>query len=55
MVSLFLFRGELFADIFDDGEKEDDGATKLTKKSPIRFPKNKGIAGHVAETGEVNE
>lgn len=43
---------ELYADIFDEGKKE-DGAPVLTKKSQIRFPQNVGIAGYVAKTADI--
>ena len=46
-------RHELFADYFDEGVKTEAGAPLFTKKSQIRFPQDRGIAGYVAKTGEV--
>ncbi|XP_067674184.1 cAMP and cAMP-inhibited cGMP 3',5'-cyclic phosphodiesterase 10A-like [Haliotis asinina] len=44
---------ELFADYFDEGVTDEDGKPVFTKKCQIRFPSDKGIAGHVAKTGEA--
>lgn len=55
--SLFLVddeSNELFADIFDEGKKDETGKTLLTKKSKIRFDKHKGIAGFVLQKGSVS-
>ena len=46
-------RHELFADYFDEGRKSETGIPLFTKKSQIRFPQEKGIAGYVATSGEV--
>ncbi|XP_072178448.1 cAMP and cAMP-inhibited cGMP 3',5'-cyclic phosphodiesterase 10A-like [Diadema setosum] len=43
---------ELYADLFDEGQDK-EGKPVFAKKSQIRFPIDKGIAGHVAKTGEV--
>ncbi|XP_071801012.1 cAMP and cAMP-inhibited cGMP 3',5'-cyclic phosphodiesterase 10A-like [Asterias amurensis] len=43
---------ELYADLFDEG-KVVSGQPVFTKKKQIRFSIEKGIAGHVARTGEV--
>ncbi|XP_038079334.1 cAMP and cAMP-inhibited cGMP 3',5'-cyclic phosphodiesterase 10A-like [Patiria miniata] len=43
---------ELYADLFDEG-KVINGQPIFTKKQQIRFSIEKGIAGHVARTGEV--
>ncbi|KAJ8297983.1 hypothetical protein KUTeg_024514 [Tegillarca granosa] len=54
--SLFLVddeNNELFADIFDEGKKDENGRPLLSKKSKIRFDKNKGIAGFVLRKGSV--
>ncbi|KAL4229999.1 hypothetical protein ACF0H5_010387 [Mactra antiquata] len=54
--SLFLVdndRNELFSDYFDDGQRTDDGKPVFTKKSQIRFPLAKGIAGYVAKTQQI--
>lgn len=48
-----MFRKELFADYFDEGTVNDEGEPVYSKGAQIRFPRNKGIAGFVAETGEV--
>ncbi|XP_071820028.1 cAMP and cAMP-inhibited cGMP 3',5'-cyclic phosphodiesterase 10A-like isoform X1 [Apostichopus japonicus] len=53
--TLFLLDGqteELYADLFDEGLTK-DGRPIYSKKKQIRFPIEKGIAGHVARTGEV--
>ncbi|XP_064628518.1 cAMP and cAMP-inhibited cGMP 3',5'-cyclic phosphodiesterase 10A-like isoform X2 [Lineus longissimus] len=47
-----LERNELYADLFDEGV-EDDASQSILKKQPIRFSIDKGIAGHVAKTGEI--
>jgi cAMP and cAMP-inhibited cGMP 3',5'-cyclic phosphodiesterase 10 len=47
-----LERNELYADLFDEGN-EDDDLQPVLKKHPIRFSIEKGIAGHVAKTGEI--
>ncbi|XP_053400578.1 cAMP and cAMP-inhibited cGMP 3',5'-cyclic phosphodiesterase 10A-like [Mercenaria mercenaria] len=46
-------REELYADMFDEGKQADDGTPVVSKKSQIRFPRDRGIAGHVAKTGEI--
>jgi len=46
-------RNELFADYFDQGEKDEIGRPVYAKTTQIRFPKDKGIAGFVAQTGQV--
>ncbi|XP_033761202.1 cAMP and cAMP-inhibited cGMP 3',5'-cyclic phosphodiesterase 10A-like [Pecten maximus] len=54
--SLFLVdneKEELYANYFDEGAKSTVGVPVFEKKDMIRFPKGVGIAGHVAETGEV--
>eukprot|EP00057_Strongylocentrotus_purpuratus_P014304 XP_011668778.1 PREDICTED: cAMP and cAMP-inhibited cGMP 3',5'-cyclic phosphodiesterase 10A-like [Strongylocentrotus purpuratus] len=43
---------ELYADQFDDG-LDRDGKPVFVKKSQIRFPLSRGIAGHVAKTGDI--
>ncbi|XP_041461752.1 cAMP and cAMP-inhibited cGMP 3',5'-cyclic phosphodiesterase 10A-like [Lytechinus variegatus] len=43
---------ELYADLFDDGIDK-DGKPVFVKRSQIRFPISRGIAGHVAKTGDV--
>lgn len=55
MMNLIFFsrRKELFADYFDEGRQSEAGLPVFTKKSQIRFPKDRGIAGYVAQTGEV--
>ncbi|XP_033101173.1 cAMP and cAMP-inhibited cGMP 3',5'-cyclic phosphodiesterase 10A-like isoform X2 [Anneissia japonica] len=53
--ALFLLdetNNELYADLFDEG-LELDGKPVFTKKNQIRFSVEKGIAGHVARTGDV--
>ena len=47
------YRNEIYADHFDDGEKDHEGMSLFTKKSQIRFSKERGITGYVARTGEV--
>ncbi|XP_046365386.2 cAMP and cAMP-inhibited cGMP 3',5'-cyclic phosphodiesterase 10A-like [Haliotis rufescens] len=44
-------KNELFANYFDEGVTE-DGKPVFTKRQ-IRFPSDRGIAGHVAKTGEA--
>ncbi|OWF36193.1 cAMP and cAMP-inhibited cGMP 3',5'-cyclic phosphodiesterase 10A-like [Mizuhopecten yessoensis] len=54
--SLFLVdeeTNELYADYFDEGKKTTDGQSIISKKSQIRFSRDKGIAGYVARSGEV--
>lgn len=56
--SLFLVdedKQELYADIFDEGVKDEEGKDVFTKKSMIRFGMEKGIAGYVANSGEVSD
>ncbi|XP_071954922.1 cAMP and cAMP-inhibited cGMP 3',5'-cyclic phosphodiesterase 10A-like [Antedon mediterranea] len=43
---------ELYVDLFDEG-LEIDGKPVFARKNQIRFSIEKGIAGHVARTGEV--
>lgn len=50
---IFFFRNELYADFFDEGEKNEEGLSKFTKKPQIRFSRDRGISGYVARTGEV--
>lgn len=55
-ISMFLVdeeKNELYADYFDEGEKDEAGNVILNKKAQIRFNKELGIAGYVARTGEV--
>lgn len=55
-ISMFLVdeeKEELYADYFDEGEKDEHGNVVLNKKAQIRFNKELGIAGYVAKTGEV--
>jgi hypothetical protein len=49
----YFFSGDLYANLFDEGEVSKDGTPVFTKKPEIRFPKGRGIAGHVALTGKV--
>ncbi|XP_067679521.1 probable 3',5'-cyclic phosphodiesterase pde-5 isoform X2 [Haliotis asinina] len=54
--SLFLLdhhRQELFARIFDVGSTMGVPSTDCSQQKEIRFPMDKGVAGHVATTGEV--
>ena len=54
--SLFLLdeeKDELYANHFDEGAQSSVGLPVFTKKGEIRFPKSKGIAGIVANTGKV--
>ncbi|XP_060064036.1 cAMP and cAMP-inhibited cGMP 3',5'-cyclic phosphodiesterase 10A-like [Ylistrum balloti] len=44
---------ELYADYFDEGKKTEDGQSIISKKSQIRFHRDKGIAGFVARSGQV--
>ncbi|VDI45847.1 cAMP and cAMP-inhibited cGMP 3',5'-cyclic phosphodiesterase 10 [Mytilus galloprovincialis] len=55
-ISMFLVdeeKQELYADYFDEGEKDENGQPLFNKKSQIRFHKDLGIAGYVARTGKV--
>ncbi|XP_070569294.1 cAMP and cAMP-inhibited cGMP 3',5'-cyclic phosphodiesterase 10A-like [Ptychodera flava] len=45
-------RKELYAEMFDEGNDQ-DGQPVFSKKKKIRFSVQKGLAGHVARTGEV--
>ncbi|XP_048256360.1 probable 3',5'-cyclic phosphodiesterase pde-5 isoform X3 [Haliotis rufescens] len=54
--SLFLLdhhRQELFARIFDVGSTMGVPSPESSQQKEIRFPMGKGVAGHVATTGEV--
>lgn len=44
---------ELYADYFDEGMKTEDGQSIISKKTQIRFHRDKGIAGYVAQSGKV--
>ncbi|XP_033761049.1 cAMP and cAMP-inhibited cGMP 3',5'-cyclic phosphodiesterase 10A-like [Pecten maximus] len=44
---------ELYADYFDEGLKTEDGQSIISKKTQIRFHRDKGIAGYVAQSGKV--
>ncbi|XP_064618412.1 cAMP and cAMP-inhibited cGMP 3',5'-cyclic phosphodiesterase 10A-like [Liolophura sinensis] len=53
--SLFLVdeeKQEMYADYFDDGKVDEHDRPIFEKKSQIRFSINRGIAGHVAKTGQ---
>ena len=55
-ISMFLVdeeKEELYADYFDEGEKDEKGQSIFNKKAQIRFNKELGIAGYVSKTGEV--
>ena len=54
--SMFLVdeeNNQLYADYFDEGLKAETGQSVIAKKCQIRFPRDKGIAGYVAGSGEV--